>query len=57
MNQPMMVVALNIKPAKKKVFPVSLLATMNLFFMKFTAVHKITAKDTVIQAVEKGLLE
>ena len=53
----MMVVALNIKPAKKKVFPVSLLATMNLFFMKFTAVHKITAKDTVIQAVEKGLLE
>ena len=53
----MMVVALHIQPTKQKALSVSLVATMNLFFTKFTAVHKITAKDTVSQTVEKGLLE
>ena len=57
MNQPMMVVAVHIEQTKQKVYSVSLVATMNLFFTKFTAVHKITSKDTIAQTVEKALIE
>lgn len=57
MNQPMMVIALHIEQTKQKVYSVSLVATMNLFFTKFTAVHKIAAKDAISQTVEKGLIE
>jgi hypothetical protein len=51
MNQPMMVIAVHIEQTKQKVYSVSLVATMNLFFTKFTAVHKITVKDTISQTV------
>jgi len=56
MNQPMMLVALHTQVTKQKVFSVSLVATLNLFFTKFTAIHKITAKESISQTVEKGLL-
>lgn len=57
MNQPMMVVALHIQSTKQKLYSLSLVATMNLFFTKFTAVHRITAKDTLSTTLEKGLIE
>ncbi len=47
----MMLVALHIQLTRQKLYSVAIVATMNVFFTKFTATHKIATKDTINQAV------
>jgi hypothetical protein len=53
----MMLASLHIKPTNDGSYSVSIVGTMNVFFTKFTAVHKIGQKSTLSMTVSQTLME
>ena len=52
-----MLINLHIKQTKEKLSSVAVVATMNRFFTKFTASHKICSTQNVSQVVSQAILD